>query len=182
MADAQQLALMQENAQSAMLLPPGEAWGHMALGGYGVPHAECAAPDADSAGLAEASMMANSNGSAREPLCQRHGLQEEPAAQRGAGPHEAQRTLVGAALPLPSCRRKRPAPILCKKAACCGRGPFALEGRASASGPSCDMKAREGCCWPLRVRVQPARRRLTTWRADAGRARAQRRACHRRPS
>ncbi len=125
MADAQQLALLQENAQSAMLLPPGEAWGHMALGGYGVPHAECAAPDADSAGLAEASMMANSNGSAREPLCQRHGLQEEPAAQRGAGPHEAQRTLVGAALPLPSCRRKRPAPILCKGAACCGRGPIA---------------------------------------------------------
>ena len=112
MAEAQQLAVLQENAQSAMLLPPGEGWGHMALGSYGVPHPECAAPDADSAGLAEASVITNSTGSAREPLCQRHGLQADPAAQRGARMRPAQGTGVCTALFSSPWRRLRPVPVL----------------------------------------------------------------------
>ncbi|KAK9826502.1 hypothetical protein WJX81_007296 [Elliptochloris bilobata] len=83
LADPQQLAFLHESAQSA-LLSPSENWGQLLTGfGVGAAHAECAAaPDSDSAGLCEASMMTNSNGSEREPLCQRHGLQEASATQR----------------------------------------------------------------------------------------------------
>ena len=80
LADQQQLAFLHESAQSA-LLSPSDNWSHL-LGFAGA--AGCAAPDSDSAGLAEASVITNSNGSAREPLCQRHGLQEASAPQRGS--------------------------------------------------------------------------------------------------
>lgn len=82
LADQQQLAFLHESAQSA-LLSPSDNWGHL-LGFAAAAGCAAPAPDSDSAGLAEASVITNSNGSAREPLCQRHGLQEASAPQRGS--------------------------------------------------------------------------------------------------
>ena len=85
LADAQQLAYLHESVQSAMLSPADWPQLMNGFGGMGAPHVECAAaPDSDSAGLGEASVITTSNGSDREPLCQRHGLQEASAPQRGA--------------------------------------------------------------------------------------------------
>ena len=87
LADAQQLAYLHESVQSAMLSPADWPQLMNGFGGMGAAHVECAAaPDSDSAGLGEASVITTSNGSDREPLCQRHGLQEASAPQRGVPP------------------------------------------------------------------------------------------------